>query len=58
MSDATPPRLTQDRWKELAHQLQQESDPQRIIDLAQQLVEEFDRTRSSAGPAGVGRKVS
>jgi len=58
MSDATTPRFTQDRWKELAHQLQQESDPQRIIDLAQQLVEEFDRTRSAAAPAGVDRKVS
>jgi hypothetical protein len=58
MSDATTPRFTQDRWKELAQRLQQERDPQRIIDLAQQLVEEFDRARSTAASAGGDRKVS
>jgi hypothetical protein len=58
MADATTPRATPDRWKELAQQLQQESDPQKIIDLAQQLVDEFDRTRSKPAPARIQRMAS
>ena len=43
---------------QLAQQLQEESDPQKIIDLAQQLVEEFDRTRANATPIKYDRKAS
>jgi len=57
MSDATTP-LAKDRWMQLAQQLQEESDPQKIIDLAQQLVEEFDRTRSNAASIRHDRKAS
>jgi len=58
MSDATMPQLAKDRWMQLAQQLQDESDPQKIIDLAQQLVEEFDRTRSNATSIRHDRKAS
>ena len=49
-SDAALPRFAKGHWMQLAQRLQEESDPQKIIDLAQQLVEEFDRTGSNANP--------
>lgn len=45
MSDATEKQSTEERWKQLANQLVNETDPQRIIDLSKELTEEFDRKR-------------
>jgi hypothetical protein len=39
------PQPNNERWRQLAQQLQEELDPERIIDLAQDLIEEFDRAR-------------
>ena len=37
------PQSNDEHWQELAQQLVEESDPQRIIDLAHDLIEELDR---------------
>ena len=34
-----------ERWKQLAQQIEYERDPAKIVELAQQLIAEFDRAR-------------
>jgi hypothetical protein len=42
------PSNEDERWKQLAKQIESERDPIKVIELAQQLILEFDRCRPKA----------
>jgi len=44
-------RLPRERWREMAEKIQQERDPETMIDLVQQLIETLDREELSKRPA-------
>lgn len=47
----------QERWREVAEQVQQEQDPKRLTELVEQLLDEFDGkdVREGSGSAGTKR---
>jgi hypothetical protein len=44
----------QERWREVAKQVQQETDPKKMTELVQQLLAEFDKRDLSKGSRSVG----
>ncbi|MGA2376798.1 MAG: hypothetical protein ABSF72_14855 [Candidatus Sulfotelmatobacter sp.] len=49
--------LSQERWRRVAEQVQQEQDPKRLTELVEQLLAEFDGKGicKDSGPAGTKR---
>lgn len=41
---------TKDEWRQVAQLMQEEIDPEKLMDLAQQLISEFDKHQSTASP--------
>ncbi|MFZ0297585.1 MAG: hypothetical protein WAM13_04495 [Candidatus Sulfotelmatobacter sp.] len=53
LDEITPP---QERWRQVAEQVQQEQDPKRLTELVQQLLDEFDGKDLRKGSGSVGMK--
>jgi chromatin segregation and condensation protein Rec8/ScpA/Scc1 (kleisin family) len=47
---------TQERWRQVAEQVQKEKDPKRLTELVEQLLEEFDGKDLHKGPGSVRTK--
>ena len=50
MSTDRQPDHNHESWRELARQIQQEKDPQKMIELVQQLIANFDQQKAKNTP--------